>query len=134
MDTKSETNGYASDAEADAAFLKENIDIKYLKKAVDIEIVNSLLGQFAPATVPPPTPETPIPEKAKPEKILEPKQEKSILSRIKNFWRRTDRKIKATDNKVKDLQSLHEKAREVQTLKQQYESSLSEKLGKNNQN
>ena len=134
MDIKSETNGYTSDAEADTAFLKENIDLKYLKESVDIELVNSLLLQFAPTKVPSPPPAAPVHEKAEPDEILEPKQEQSILSRIKNFWRGTDKKIDITSKKIQNLQSRHERAKEVQMLKQQYESSLKEKLGKNNQN
>jgi hypothetical protein len=116
----------------DAAFIRENVDIKYLKKAIDMSLVDSLLGQFTPTPAPTatsapkkvegPEPEAPV--------VLEPKQEKSILSRIKDFWRGTDKEIEATDAKVKNLNSLLKKAKEVQALKKQYEMNLSEKLGK----
>ncbi|MBU2560187.1 hypothetical protein KKA03_04755, partial [archaeon] len=62
--------------------------------------------------------------------LLEPKQEKSILSRIKDFWRGTDAKIDATESKIKNLLSLHKKAREVSDLKREYEESISKKLEK----
>jgi hypothetical protein len=119
----------------DAAFIRENVDIKYLKKTIDMSLVDSLLGQFAPTPAPA---ATPAPEKAgepEPEApvVLEPQQEKSILARIKDFWRGTDKEIEATDAKVKNLNSLLKKAKEVQALKKQYEMNLSEKLGKEEQ-
>ena len=118
-------------AEDDAAFIRENVDIKYLKKAIDMSLVDSLLGQFAPTPTPPAPPaakkaEEPVPET---HVVLEPKQEKSILARIKDFWRGTDREIEATDAKVKNLNSLLKKAKDVQKLKAEYEESISRKLG-----
>jgi hypothetical protein len=110
-------------APADEAFIKENIDVAYLKKAIDLDLVNSLLGQFAPA----PAPAAQEPDEGP---ILEPRQEKSILSRIKDFWRGTDEKIAETESKIKDLLSFHEKAKEVSTLKREYEESISKKLEK----
>ncbi len=116
-------------AKDDADFIRENVDIKYLKKAIDMSLVESLLGQFAPTPTPPaakkaeePIPETPA--------VLEPTQEKSILSRIKDFWRGTDREIEAADAKITNLNSLLKKAKDVQKLKAEYEESISRKLGK----
>lgn len=126
----SEDNGVAAvenDAQADAAFLQENVDLKYLKKVIDIDLVNSLLGQFAPTPTPAAPPAAHEPGAAE---ILEPKEEKSILSRIKSLWSGTDKKIKDTDTKITKLNSLLKKAKEVQKLKAEYEKSISRKLGK----
>ncbi len=118
-------------AKDDASFIAENVDIKYLKKTIDMSLVDSLLGQFGPTPTPAaqpaltkagdPAPEAPA--------ILEPKQEKSILSRIKDLWRGTDKEIEATDAKVKNLKLLLGKAKDVSTLKREYEESISKKLG-----
>lgn len=113
----------ADEAQADAAFLRENIDITYLKNTIDLDLVDSLLGQFAPT----PTPAVQEPDAAP---VLEPQQEKSILSRIKDFWRGTDKKIAETESKIKNLLSLHKKAKDVSTLKREYEESISKKLEK----
>jgi hypothetical protein len=132
---------------SDVSFLKENIDIKYLKKTIDMGLVDSLLEEFGltpeASTLPTtqvaeePSPEQPGPEPTVPGaaqmeigQVLAPKEEKSIVSRIKNLWRGTDRKIEATENKISNLLSLHEKAKEVRALKQEYEESVSKKLGK----
>lgn len=113
--------------ESDAAFLRENVDIKYLKKTIDMGLVDSLLGEFDPT----PTPSTPPTTKEEAEAaVMEPTEEKGILTRIKNFWSRTDKKIEGTDTKINNLNSLLKKAREVQMLKAEYEESISKKLGK----
>lgn len=116
------------EAAADAAFLKENVDIKYLKKTIDIGLVDTLLQQFAPA----PEPAAPPPAQPEPAtgQVLEPKEEQSIISKIKNFWKGTDKRINDIDSRISNLLSLHKRAKEVRALKREYEESISKKLGK----
>ena len=116
------------EAAADAAFLKENVDIEYLKKTIDIGLVDTLLQQFAPAPGPA-APPTAQPEPATGQ-VLELKEEQSIISKIKNFWKGTDKRINDIDSRLSNLLSLHEKAKEVRALKREYEESISKKLGK----
>jgi hypothetical protein len=126
MDVETGPNTPGSDAAADAAFLEENVDISYLKETIDMGLVDSLLGEFAPTQEPTAEPAAP-PESGL---IMEPKEEQSIVQRIKSLWRGTDKNIAGVNSKISNLLHLHEKAREVRALKREYEESVSKKLGK----
>lgn len=116
----------AEEAAAGMAFLRENVDIEYLKEEIDISVVDSLLQEFGHA--PKPMPETPTTEEPDTGQMLEPEEEESAVQRIKGLWKGTDKKLDEVDSRIDEVQTLFNKAREIRALKREYEESISKKL------
>ena len=51
-----------------------------------------------------------------------------LCQKIKSLWGGTDKRIRASEEKLDNLLRLHEKAKEVQKIKQEYRESISKKL------
>jgi len=119
IDIKGSTITPVDEGLVEKTYLKRNIDMDYLKDAIDVKLVDTLLEKKFGA----------VPKVAiKP--VVESNDAEAVVERIKNTWEGTDKKIEDIEARVNDLLSLYTKVKEIRALKLEYDMLLSEKLGK----
>lgn len=119
IDIKGSTIMPVDEGLVEKTYLKRNVDMEYLKGAVDVKLVDSLLEKkfgYVP--------------KAGIEPVVESNDAEAIVTRIKNTWEGTDKKIEDVEARINNLTSLYAKLKEIRALKLEYDMLLAEKLGK----
>jgi DNA-directed RNA polymerase beta' subunit len=99
-------------------FLKRNVDIQYLRSAIDIGKVDALLSRFS-HLVEAGIKESPVSTGSKVEEVL---------ANIRRMSNQTEEKFREVEGRMEEVFALYGKLREVIALRKEYERKVSEKL------